>query len=271
MKLRCWGTRGNLATPRAEMLGLGGNSSAYQIQLTPEHSLLLDAGTGLIEFAEAMMPTALARPTTFHIVISHFHWDHLLGFPFFHPIHVPHTQVHLYSAFPTERLEKHVRALFDGTYSPLRTIENLRARLHFHQLADGGLEVLGARVTHCELDHSEQCYGIRVDYEGSSLCYASDHEARDGSTNERVLRFAHGADMLLHDAQFTADEYASRVGWGHSSIEAALRNARLAAVRRAVLIHHDPTHDDDFLRSYVAGLQCDVPFELGSESVVLTV
>jgi ribonuclease BN (tRNA processing enzyme) len=271
VKLRCWGTRGNLATPRVEMLGLGGNSSCYEVILDSEHSLMLDAGTGLIEFAEAIMPEALARPMTFHIAISHFHWDHVLGFPFFHPIHVPHTQVHLYSAFPAWLLEQHVRALFDGTYSPLRSLENLPARIHFHQIEAAGIEVLGSRLTRCQLDHSEESYGFRIEYQQSTVCYVSDHEARSSPINDRVITFARGADLLLHDAQFTAAEYASRGGWGHSSIEAALRNAGAAEVHRAVLIHHDPAHEDDFLRSYVVGLHSDVPFELGCENVVIAV
>lgn len=254
LSLRCWGTRGNLATPQAEMLELGGNTSCYEVGLSEDQSLVLDCGTGIIEYAGAVMPRALASPCEFHILVSHFHWDHILGFPFFHPIHVPGTQVHLYSAFDVGVLEEHFRNLFDGTYSPLRDLNNLAADLTFHQIPAEGTDILGARVRCCAVDNSEEAFAARIDSDGRSLCYVTAHEARDNEHNTRVVEFVRGADLLVHDAQFTAGEYPQHEGWGHSSIEAALRNAEAAGVARVLLSNHDPGHTDRFLQDYVAGL-----------------
>jgi phosphoribosyl 1,2-cyclic phosphodiesterase len=255
MKLHFWGTRGNLPTPLPEMLGLGGNTSCYEVQLGERASILLDCGTGLIEHANSVMSSAVREPREFHIVVSHFHWDHLLGFPFFHPIHIPHTTVHLYSAFPQEVLERRIRTLFDGTYSPLRDLANLKARLHFHQIGSDGVEIWGAKVECQPAHHSELCFATRVRYLGRTLCYVSDHEACSGSANDGIVEFMQAADAVLHDAQYTADEYRARVGWGHSSIEAALDNAQRAKVGHLFLTHHDPLHSDAFLHDYVAKLE----------------
>ena len=254
LTLRCWGTRGNLATPQAEMLELGGNTSCYEVGLG-DQSLILDCGTGVIEYAGAVMGKALSEPTDFHMFVSHFHWDHVLGFPFFHPIHAPGTRVHLYSAFAPEVLEAHFRNLFDGTYSPLRDLDNLTAEIHFHQVPEEGTEILGATVRCTQVDHTEQAYAARIEYGGRSLAYVTDHEARDNDRNEAVLALVQGADLMLHDAQFTDSEYPQHEGWGHSSIEAALRNAQAASVGRLCLTHHDPGHSDAFLRDYLAGLE----------------
>ena len=191
----------------------------------------------------------------FHIVVSHFHWDHLLGFPFLHPIHFPDAVVHLYSAFPSEVLERRVRTLFDGTYSPLRDLANLKARLQFHQIGANGLEIHGAQVDCRPVHHSELCFATRIRSFGQTLCYVTDHEACPGSANDGVVEFVQGADALLHDAQYTEEEYRSRTGWGHSSIEAASANARRAGVKQPLLTHHDPLHSDDFLRKYVSLLE----------------
>jgi len=184
--------------------------------------------------------------------VSHFHWDHLLGLPFFHPIHLPDTTLHLYSAFPRANLERHIRALFDGTYSPLRDIDNLKASINFHEIPAAGLEIAGARVRLCPVHHTEPCFAVRIEHGASSLAYVTDHEAGPSDTNRCVVDFAQGVDLLLHDAQFTREEYAIRAGWGHSSIEAALENGRQAGVKQLLLTHHDPAHTDTFLRDYLA-------------------
>ncbi len=270
MKLRCWGTRGNIATPSVETLALGGNTSCYEVALGGGRSLVLDCGTGLIEYATWLLANKdAALPDEHHIVLTHFHWDHVLGFPFFHVIHRPGTHVHLYSAFAPAQLEAQVRALFDGTYSPLRTLDNLAARVSFHEIEPGGREIQGAYVRCARVDHSEPCYAVRIEHGGRSLCYATDHEARPSILNDRVVAFADRVNTLLHDAQYTAEEYPAHAGWGHSSMQAALENARDANVGRVLLTHHDPRHKDRFRQEYLTSIPQGrkLPSELARQSV----
>lgn len=261
MKLRFWGTRGNIATPGLQTVALGGDTACLEIQGDLGHSLLLDSGTGIIAYATAFGAarkrgnSSSADPTTYHLVISHFHWDHVIGFPFFHPIHRPDTVVHIYSAFPVAMLENHIRALFDGTYSPLRDLNNVPARVTFNEIPSEGMDIAGARVTAQAVDHIEPNFAIRIDADGQTLVYASDHEARPGPRDEQLVEFSRGADWLVHDAQYTAEEYTAHVGWGHSSIEAAIANGNRASVKNLLLTHHHPRHSDDFLRTYLDRLR----------------
>jgi ribonuclease BN (tRNA processing enzyme) len=272
MKLRFWGTRGNIATPGLRTVALGGNTACIEVQSNSGGSILLDSGTGIIAHATALAANLKGTapehtPTTeHHLVISHFHWDHIIGFPFFHPIHSSDTVIHIYSAFPCDMLENHVRALFDGTYSPLRDLDNVPARVTFNQIplpapapteeADSPeIDIGGFRVSALPADHIEPNFALRLRADDQTLVYATDHEARSGPLNEGLIRFSKQADWLLHDAQYTAEEYSRHVGWGHSSIEAAIANGRLADVKHLLLCHHHPRHGDDFLRAYLDRLR----------------
>jgi phosphoribosyl 1,2-cyclic phosphodiesterase len=255
MKIRFWGTRGNIASPGAHTIELGGNTSCIEVGLTNRTGIILDAGTGLIEYASSIVNrTAIAdaKRGTYHLVLSHFHWDHVLGFPFFHLIHIPGTTVHIYSAFPAEQLEGHVRALFDGTYSPLRNLDNTAAKVKFHQIPEEGMGIAKAHVSRQKTDHTDDSYAIRIDYEGRSVTYVTDHEARRSEINDAVVAFSKNSALLIHDGQFTEQEYSDKVDRGHSTIEAAINNAIAADVQKLILTHHAPVHSDDFLRLYLS-------------------
>lgn len=272
MRIRFWGTRGNIATPGVRTVELGGHTTCIEVSRHGGNPLIIDSGTGIIEYASQVMSMGKAqspdrpspeetgnlgaekggeRPRVFHVIISHFHWDHIIGFPFFFPIHDAGALIHLYSAFPASMLEARIRSLFDGTYSPLEDLDNLPATIAFHQLSSTGQQIDGARVLPFELDHSEPSFGFRVEANGRSVGVVIDHEARDNAANARVLEKVHQVNLLVHDAQLTASEYPARVGDGHSSIEAAMANARAAQVGALLLTHHDPSHSDDFLRVYL--------------------
>jgi ribonuclease BN (tRNA processing enzyme) len=235
---------------------LGGNTTCVEVDLGGDQSILLDAGTGVIEYATMLMnrdPRRSSHSTriNYDFIISHFHWDHILGFPFFHPIHLAGAKVRLHSPFETGDLEAQVRALFDGTYSPLRDLDNVAAKISFHKIPEAGATIAGARVTACQTDHPERCYGLRIEHTGQVLAYVPDHEARSGQLNDQVLALAKDSHTLIHDAQYTAEEYEQYEGWGHSSIEAAIANAERCGTEQVLLTHHDPSHSDDFLRTYL--------------------
>jgi ribonuclease BN (tRNA processing enzyme) len=253
MKLRFWGTRGSVPSPSDDTRELGGNTACVQLVDTNGNSLLVDCGTGIIEYASR--GEGADTQSEFHILISHFHWDHILGFPFFHPIHKPGTVIHFYSPFPVGELNRNIGGLFDGTYSPLRELTNLNADVHFHQLPPEGGPINGFEVRFAPTKHTDTCYGYRIEGSQAVVGYITDHERQaDPAINDGLLALVQGANTLVHEAQFTAEEYAQRIGWGHSTIEDAIENAIAAKAGKLLLFHHAPYHTDDFLRLHLRRL-----------------
>jgi phosphoribosyl 1,2-cyclic phosphodiesterase len=248
MNIRFWGTRGGVASPSLETQDLGGNTTCIELQMDEVSPLIVDMGTGVIEYAIQRG----AERSEFHFLLTHFHWDHIIGFPFFHPIHRPGVVIHVHSPFETARVQRQLQGLFDGSYSPLRDISALAAEVHCHQI-ENGAELQGARVTFKRTTHSSECYAYRLETATQSLAVVTDHEAGlDG--NEALIEFFRGVDVLVHDAQFTAERLATRQGFGHSSIEQAIDNGARAGVGRILLTHHHPSHGDAFLQLYLKKL-----------------
>jgi ribonuclease BN (tRNA processing enzyme) len=271
MKLKFWGTRGSIATPSWETRELGGNTSCLQITYGDDRSLTLDCGTGVIEYASQGVD--LDRNREFHFLITHFHWDHIIGFPFFHPIHAPGTKVHFYSPFSEEDCRANIAMLFDGTYSPLRDMANLNAEVSFHRLGIDGesTDVNGLEVQACQTTHSATCYAYRLKGEDVNLGFVTDHErATDLDRNQKIVDMIEGCKVLVHEGHYTEKEYERRRGWGHCTIEDAITNAQAAGAPHLLLFHHAPDHSDDFLRLYMRRLRQNgtIP-EDGFESIRL--
>ena len=251
MKLRFWGTRGAIARPGLETMELGGNTTCLELELGQAEPLIIDCGTGIIEYAQAGADPSVDRH--FHLLITHFHWDHVLGFPFFFPIHSPEATIHLHAPFPEEVILEHMGALFDGTYSPLLDMNKLPATIVTHEIGQEGADIAGVRVRWCPTDHSDPCCAYRFERDGKILCVASDHESRDNDTNSALADFLSQADLLVHGAQFTEEQYvADFQGLGHSSIERAIATAERVGAGRLLLNHHHPLHSDDRLRLHLA-------------------
>ena len=248
MKLRFWGTRGGVASPSLDNQDLGGNTTCIELEMADGQPLMMDMGTGVIEYAHQ----ATSDRNEFHFLLTHFHWDHIIGFPFFHPIHRPGVVIHFHTPFETARVERQIQGLFDGSYSPLRDISALAAEVHCHELKSGD-ELRGAKVEFCRTTHSAECYAYRLENGTQSIAVVSPHESGLAG-NDRILDFVKGVDVLVHDAQFTAERLATRKGFGHSSIEGAIENGIQAGVGQLLLTHHHPSHGDAFLHLYLKKL-----------------
>lgn len=272
MKIRFWGTRGSIASPSWETRELGGNTTCVQVMYgdNEDKSITLDCGTGVIQYATQGVDLSQSRE--FHFLVSHFHWDSILGFPFFHPIHAPGTVVHFYSPFPEEECRANISLLFDGTYSPLRDINNLASDIHFHCLPPEGGQVNGLTVTMEQTTHSDVCYAYRLEGDGVSLGYVSDHERMaHEATNQRIVELLQGVEVLIHEAHFTDTEYLHRRHFGHGRIEDAIANAHSTQAKHLLLFHHAPEHSDDFLRLYLRRVlrKADPFVEEGPETIRL--
>jgi ribonuclease BN (tRNA processing enzyme)/CheY-like chemotaxis protein len=232
----------------------GGNTSCVEVRSAAGTLVVLDCGTGLHDLGQALTANG-QRPLRGHILISHTHWDHIQGIPFFAPLFVPGNEWDIYAPRGlAQSLRETLAGQMQYTYFPI-TLEQLDARIRYHDLVEGSVEIGEIRLRTQYLNHPALTLGYRLEVDGAVLVYACDHEpwarglatgAGEVSGNDRRhAAFLSGADLVVHDAQYTADEYPPKVGWGHSTIEYAVAVTRLAGARRLALTHHDPLRDDD--------------------------
>jgi len=251
MRVTFFGVRGSVPTPGPGTVRYGGNTSCVEARLADGTVLILDAGTGIRECGKRLVADGLVEGP-FHVLISHAHWDHIIGLPFFAPIYDPEATLVLHPL--AMETPSHVLAhdeLFDGLHFPLR-LHQLPARLQRPLPIDGDWMIGSARVRRIQLNHPGGSTGFRVDDEdGASLVLLTDNElqppgARAVTTSE-LARFARGADLLIHDSQYLDEDMPKKRGWGHSTVSQVCELGHAAEVRRLALYHHEPERDDDAL------------------------
>jgi phosphoribosyl 1,2-cyclic phosphodiesterase len=213
---------------------------------------VLDAGTGIRELGLQLEQQGLAR---MDLLISHFHMDHLQGFPFFTPSYHPGTQidVHLASLGAGHPLSEPFDKLMESPHFPV-PFQDLGADIRFHEM-NGRRQLGEITVKSQRVNHPGGCTAFRLEYRGKALVYLTDHEPYADAQDQPVLEFTRGADLLIREAQYTAEEYKQKRGWGHSSFDAAVSDAIEAGVRSLALYHHEPQHDDLFLERELAELK----------------
>jgi phosphoribosyl 1,2-cyclic phosphodiesterase/CheY-like chemotaxis protein len=259
MTVKFWGTRGSIPTPGASTLRYGGNTSCVELRCGDE-ILMLDCGTGAREMGLALNREFEGRGLDVHIFVSHTHWDHIQGFPFFAPAYTPGSRLTIYSLRGSDKsLEKVFTGQMDASYFPVAAAD-LMAHLYFVEL-EGVVQIGQAKVSHIYLNHPGLAIGFRVEVGQKSVVYITDHEpyhrmSGDNEHNRKLDRaideFARDADLYIREAQYTDEEYPSKRGWGHSTWTDALRSAHYAKVNVLALFHHEPTHDDEEIDRIVA-------------------
>jgi phosphoribosyl 1,2-cyclic phosphodiesterase len=248
-----WGCRGSLASPGPDTLRYGGNTSCVEITAGSDTLIVLDAGTGI-------RPLGLREglPRTIHLLLTHLHLDHIEGLGFFAPIWEPQTELHVWGPpSPLRSLEERLARYLSPPLFPVQ-LSDIPSGITFHDVPDGEWEIDGVRVLAAPVSHPGPTLGYRMSMNGRTLAYVPDHEPVLGVEIESLPaewvsghELARGADLLLHDAQYTEEEYRSRVGWGHSSVANAVSIARMAGVGRLLLFHHDPARDDVALERHL--------------------
>ena len=221
--------------------------------------IVLDCGTGARELGLHLV-RALPSPMRLHLFIGHTHWDHIQGFPFFVPAFLPGAELNVYAPLGFQQsLEEAMSGQMEYSYFPVK-LRDLRSRIHFTELEEGFFRVGDVLVETQYLNHTAPTIAYRMTNGGASLAYVTDHEpfwrAENGTMHhpgdQRHIAFMKGADLVIHDAQYTEEEYGQRVGWGHSTVEYATDVSLAADVKRLALFHHDPTHDDTFMERFEA-------------------
>ncbi len=233
------GVRGSIPTPVRENLGHGGNTSCVEIRCAGTPPLLFDAGSG-VRAAGQEWPEDSPAPWLF---LSHLHWDHIQGLPFFRPIYAPACAITFCSTMPPGELRAALRAQMRAPYFPVEFPDAVRP-WQFVEAGCEGVEIGAARVVPFSLRHPGESTGYRIEAAGAVAVYITDHEPGDRSIDHDVVRHCRDADLLVCDAQYTSTEYAVRRGWGHGTWTSAVRLALDAGVKRLVLSHHDPDRND---------------------------
>lgn len=270
MKIRFWGTRGSLATPGPTTLRYGGNTSCVELRTQGGALLVFDCGTGARNLGLSLLESG-AKGVEGSILLGHSHWDHIQGFPFFGPIFLPESSFTIYAPSGGDKCLSDVLAgQMEYTYFPI-SIDQLGAQISFRDLGEDRFAIGEATVRTQYLNHTAVTLAYRVTSGGVSVVYATDHEPYAQTLwyteptrgqrsvvhqgDQRHIEFLAGADLLIHDAQFTQEEYGQKLGWGHSPMEYVVDVAAEAGVKRLALFHHDPSHSDEQMDRLVAGCQ----------------
>ncbi len=227
---------------------MGGNTSCVEIH-AGETRIALDAGTGLRRMGGAMMAQAQGKPVELTVLLSHVHWDHIQGLPFFGPIYAPTTHLTIAGGAPATPLRESMRRQMSTPCFPVEW-NDLASKIDLQEMRDGSRLTVGeVQVRAARANHPDAVFAYRLEHGGKTVVYATDTE-HYACVDPRLVSLARDADVLVYDAQYLPEEYAgqvgpSRVGWGHSTYEAGAALAKAAGVKQLVLFHHDPTRTDE--------------------------
>ncbi len=243
MTLSFWGVRGSIPTPGPHTVRYGGNTSCVSLALDAGHTLVLDAGTGIRPLGASMPP----GPHTYYVLLTHLHWDHIQGLPLFGPRNDPDARIVLLGGLEPAWGDMALEQL-DGIRFPVLPAD-LAAEIRVDTSPLGTvLEPFGVAIDAMQVNHPGRCYGYRVRTKAGSFVFMPDNEigacGSDRVCIEDLARFCDGADVLVHDAQYTEAELEFRRGWGHSTVAEACGLAMEASVKRLLLYHHDPDRSD---------------------------
>jgi phosphoribosyl 1,2-cyclic phosphodiesterase len=263
MQLRFWGTRGSIATPGPGTNHYGGNTSCIELVTDAGDHLILDCGTGARMLGNELNEHTKG-PISASILLTHTHWDHIQGFPFFAPLFAPGNHFDVYGP---EKCHLSLHDVLSGQmehhYFPVE-LDQLAARITYKDVSEGTHQIAGLKVTAQQMNHPSPTLGYRFESNGASICYLSDHEPFEESVwrkgaqpglmesivdegDRRHAEFMSGTDVLIHEAQYTPEEYPAKKNWGHSTYTYVVQLAAVAGVQRLFLTHHDPSHDDVFV------------------------
>ncbi len=271
MRARFWGVRGSIPTPGPTTLEFGGNTSCIEVRVG-DQIIILDAGTGLRLLGRKLLAEFGDRPLDLTLLLTHTHWDHIQGLPFFLPVYRPRNRLHILG-FEGARhgLDNVLTGQMESPFFPIG-LREVPANVHIEELKKTSFSVGDVEVQACRAQHPGTCVGYRLSFGGGSIAFFPDNELRPAaggplpessggteharrvdSAKSGLCEFLRGVDTLIMDAQYTREEYQAHVGWGHGCVDEVVALAIQAQVNRLFLFHHDPDHDDAQIKRMVEG------------------
>lgn len=259
VQLRFWGVRGTLPIPGPNTIHYGGNTNCITLHLTKGPFFILDAGTGIKNLSDHLL-AAKKFPISAKILISHPHWDHINGLPFFVPLYIKGNEFEICCGLQNgTSTRKMISDQMDGVYFPIK-IKEFSARVYFKDLQEETWEVgHGVTISTMLLNHPGTCLGYRIDYGNRKVAYITDNELyppknpyHNPAYEEKLIQFVHNVDILIMDATYTNEEYQLKTGWGHSTAQLAADLAHRAKVKTLCLHHHDPDQYDEHINTKLA-------------------
>ncbi|MDR0321684.1 MAG: MBL fold metallo-hydrolase [Treponema sp.] len=256
---RFWGVRGSIPCPGPDTVVYGGNTSCLEIR-ADERLIIVDLGSGVRPLGYWLIENDLKKygKIKAEIFVTHTHWDHIMGLPMFNPAYIAGTELHIRGpkTSQNESLKVVIENQLSHDYWPVRASQ-LAANIKYDKIEETTLDLGGGlTVTSKIINHTTLCLGYRFEYKNKSIVTIFDYEAFNTGNgkvdaekeNEKIRQFMKGADIVIHDAQYTQDEYADHAGWGHGSFEQALKAATGLDIKKLVFFHHDPSHTDKKLK-----------------------
>lgn len=280
MKVKFWGVRGSIASPGPSTVRYGGNTTCIEIRTDQNELIIIDAGTGLFPLSQSLLAEL---PVTANVLITHSHWDHIQGLPFFIPNFIPGNTLRLHGAFDPvsgKGIEQVMAVQLQYSYFPVREAE-MKAKIEYVTLApEQSIQLGSAKVTPFLMNHPVVDFGYRIEAGGKSIFFTGDHEPPQNIyephdpdfaeyqnfINEKtsnILRAMAGVDVLIADCSYTSDEYLAKKGWGHGTFHTSIDYAKQAGAKVLYCTHHEPTRSDDALEGVFAKVLQDHPKQAG--------
>lgn len=245
LEFRFWGVRGSTPTPGRQNLRYGGNTPCIEVQTKSKNLFILDCGSGFRALGNILAKRRSRKPIQAHIFLTHFHWDHIQGIPFFRPLYDRRNKFLIHGPpFQHASLQDALEGQMIDPYFPVN-MNAMAAQRSFHQIGEENhMQVEDLMICTKQLNHPQGCLGYRLECDGRVVVYATDNEPGDAEGDRNVRLLAEGADILIYDGQYTPEEMKTHRNWGHSNWKEGIRIARECKVKRLVLFHHDPDRDD---------------------------
>jgi len=248
IRVKIWGCRGSIACPAPTHLKYGGNTTSLEVDVG-DQKFLLDCGTGVRNLGQQIMKSDLQHC---HILLTHTHWDHINGFPFFVPAFDKRRNFDIMAGHLTDKggVKNIFETQMDNPMFPV-PLEAMQAKLTFSDFKAGEKLDIGTssktKVLTAALNHPNGATGYRIEHEGRAMCLITDTEHKLDKPDENILKLIEGADLVIYDSTYTEEEFPSKVGWGHSTWNEGVKLCKMAGAKRLGIFHHDPEHDDVFM------------------------
>ena len=248
MMIRCWGARGSIPVSGPEYLKYGGDTTCLEIRTDEDDIIIVDAGSGIRRLGNRLLAEGRYE---YYLLFTHSHWDHILGFPFFKPIYRKETSIHMCGCpFGQGSVKEMIAKVMTSPNFPV-DFNNVQARISYQESCQFNFAVHSLNVTPIQTSHPNSGIGYKFSAKGKTFVFLTDnelgHKHPDGLDYDAYVRFAAGADLLLHDAEFTEEEYLTKKTWGHSTYRDALQLALDARVKQFGLFHHNQERTDEAL------------------------